>query len=322
MSAFLTLMLTPHARAQDLKASVEQLARDLGNSVPEGRTLIIAVSDFPDLQKTVSDLGRYIAERLVTRLSARPEKFRVIERSRLDQVLSELRFSYTDLVDPANAERLGKMLGVQAIVVGTLSDLGNNVDIDARIIEIGTNGTLPGVSVTLSKDDTVRQLLERGRQMPASAGGHSGGTPPYQPVSDSLGAYESPELRVEVDSAKVIDSRRILINLRYINRRKSPMAIALNKAHSSLLDTYPTYASDEIGNMHRLAIVSVMSDKPLTLLPGIPVTAAFTFSPADAPGKIFSIFSETVLFEVDENERALDQIKTLRVLIQNIKMGR
>ena len=309
------------ARAQDLKGAVEQLARDLGNSVPEGRMLTVAVSDFPDLQGGVSDLGRYVSERLVTRLSARPEKFRVIERRRLDQVLSELRFNLTDLVDPAKAEQLGKMLGAQAIVVGTLSDLGNNVDIDARIIEIGTSSTLPGVSVTLSKDDTVRQLLERGRQMAGYGGASPGGASPLAPASgSSTGFYESSELRIDVDSIKVVENG-ILVNIRYTNRRPNAIAISLSPRDNSPINL-STRAADELGNSHRLDRLTVIGSNPRVLQPGIPVSATFTFYKDGAPGKLFSLTSDIDIFEVDGEGNILDRIKTLRVLVQNVRAGR
>src|SRR6266849_3042394 len=72
--------------AAELKEATEQLSASLAKSVPEGRTLRVAVTDFPDLQGVTSDLGRYIAERLTTRLSAQPQKFRVVERRRLGSV--------------------------------------------------------------------------------------------------------------------------------------------------------------------------------------------------------------------------------------------
>lgn len=155
-------------QAADLREGVEQLAVGLGKSVPEGRTFRVAVTDFPDLQGSISDLGRYIAERLTTRLSVQGQKFRVIERRRLGLVLGELKFSMSDLVDPTKAKELGKMLGVEGLVVGSVSDLGNQVDVDARIIEIETSNILPGVSATLSKDQVVAQLLTSGRTGPSA----------------------------------------------------------------------------------------------------------------------------------------------------------
>lgn len=113
------------ARGADLREGVEQLAAAIAKSVPEGKQLRLAVTDFPDLQGVTSDLGRYIAERLTTRLIQNP-RVRVVERRRLGQVLTELKFGMSDLVDPAKAKQLGRIVGVEALVVGSLSDLGTN----------------------------------------------------------------------------------------------------------------------------------------------------------------------------------------------------
>ena len=158
------LLLRSESHAQDVRAAVERLATQIGKAAPEGRQqLRIAVADFPDLQGLTSDLGRFVAERLTTRL-ARGSRFFVIERRRLSQVLAELRFSISDLVDPAKVKQLGRMLGVEAIVVGLITDLGSQVDIDARVIEIETNRIILGATATVSKDQTVLQMLETGRQ--------------------------------------------------------------------------------------------------------------------------------------------------------------
>lgn len=52
---FLLVVPSAPAGAADLKEAVEQLAVQLAKSVPEGRTMRVAVTDFPDLQG-VTDL--------------------------------------------------------------------------------------------------------------------------------------------------------------------------------------------------------------------------------------------------------------------------
>ena len=106
------------ALAQDVRTGVEQLATQVSKGALSGRQLRVAVADFPDLQGVTSNLGRYVASRLTTRL-AQEGKFLVVERQHLGQVLAELCFSMSDLVDTAKAKQLGRMAGVEAIVVGT-----------------------------------------------------------------------------------------------------------------------------------------------------------------------------------------------------------
>jgi len=157
----LLLFCVPPASAQDVRTGVEQLASQIAKAAPEGKQIRVAVTDFPNLQEITCDLGRFFAERLTTTL-AQNRGFSVVERRRLNQVLGELKFSMSDLVDPAKAKQLGRMVGVEAIIVGTVSDLGNQVDLDARLIDIERNSTLQSATTTIPRDQVVGQMLERG----------------------------------------------------------------------------------------------------------------------------------------------------------------
>jgi TolB-like protein len=130
---------------------VEQLADQVIKAAPAEKLLRVAVADFANLQNGMSDLGRYVASRLTTCL-AKSQKFFVVERQRLEQVLAELHFSMSDLVDPVKARQLGQIVGVEGIVVGTVSDLGNQVDLDARLTEIETSRVSLSATVTISED--------------------------------------------------------------------------------------------------------------------------------------------------------------------------
>jgi hypothetical protein len=73
-------------------------------------------------------------------------------------VLQELKFSMSELVDPAKARKLGQMLGVQGLVLGRVSDVGSTLDLDARIIDIQTDVSLPGASASIVKDEAVSKM--------------------------------------------------------------------------------------------------------------------------------------------------------------------
>ncbi len=223
--------------AVDLKEGVERLATQLAESVPEGKQLRVAVTDFPDLQEVTSDLGRYVAERLTTRLSQNP-KFWVIERRRLGQVLAELKFSMSDLVDPAKAKQLGRMVGVEAIVVGSISELGNVVDLDARVIEIETGKTLPGATVTISKDQVVAELLQRGRVaaapsprapgVPAQVPTGPTPTPPAGPrkVPSQPVVITADNWRIEVERGEIVGDK-LTLHVKVDNLADGPRNLAI-----------------------------------------------------------------------------------------------
>jgi len=323
-----SLLGAHRGRADDLRGAVEQLAQGLTVTVPAGRTMTVAVADFPDLQGVTSDLGRYAAERLVTRLSARPAQFSVIERRRLDQVLGELRFGLTDLVDPAKAKQLRKMIGVDAIVVGTISDLATSVDIDARIIEIETSRTFPGVSVSLSKDDTVKQLLERGRVMPAATASGTGGRAAPASGSRSLPVHELPELRVEVEALQGTSDNRLIVWLRLSNKTREHLAVGLYMGGTMWLNQCPTFVVDDNGNEYRLHETSGLNEVRLIPPAGeITVALTFTSNSGSNKGAFYSLSSDLALYESDgdslkEVQGKPVQRKTLNVSLRGIPRSR
>lgn len=149
----------PQTGAVPLSQAIADLADRLAKDVPEDRPMTVAVTDFPEsIRNQTCGLGRFVAERLTTLLSQH-RQCRLIERRRLDMVLNELKFSMSELVDPAKARRLGQMLGVQGLVVGSVTDLGGTVDVDARIIDIQTNVSLPGASASIVQDEVTKRLI-------------------------------------------------------------------------------------------------------------------------------------------------------------------
>ena len=70
------------------------------------------------------DIGKGIADLLVTDL-VKDGSFSIIERKVLDKIMAEQNFSNSDRADATSAARLGKLLGVDAILVGSITQFGN-----------------------------------------------------------------------------------------------------------------------------------------------------------------------------------------------------
>ncbi|HET6845072.1 MAG TPA: CsgG/HfaB family protein [Candidatus Angelobacter sp.] len=71
------------------------------------------------------DVGKGIADMLVDRL-VNGGKYSVIERKKLDTLLAEQNFSNSDRADPSSAAKIGKLLGVNAIIVGSITQFGRD----------------------------------------------------------------------------------------------------------------------------------------------------------------------------------------------------
>ena len=70
------------------------------------------------------DVGKGIADLLVTDL-VKDGTYSIIERKALDKLMAEQNFSNSNRADPTSAAKLGKVLGVDAILVGSITEFGN-----------------------------------------------------------------------------------------------------------------------------------------------------------------------------------------------------
>ena len=113
------------SRSQEL---CEQIAKGYGGKNAGGKATI-AVVEFSDLSGGVTDFGRLLSEELITKLFA-TGNYKVIERLLLNKAIAEHKLQLQGLVDPKSAKELGKLLGVDAIVSGTVADLGNSLRVN------------------------------------------------------------------------------------------------------------------------------------------------------------------------------------------------
>ncbi len=153
---FLSIIKITYASELDIK--ITDLSKQIEKSMTEQNKTKIAVIEFSNLDGKVTKFGKYLAEELITKLFS-VKGVEVIERSLLMKILEEHKLTLFGVVDPASAKELGKVSGSDAIISGTIADLGTFLKVNARLISTETGKIFSVASVEIKKDNTVKQLL-------------------------------------------------------------------------------------------------------------------------------------------------------------------
>ena len=110
------------------------------------KSLTITVSEFQNqgIPENLKWLGKSFADALIVKLS-RARVIRVVEREFLNKIIEEMNLQTSDLVDEETAVQVGRLVGAKAIVFGSVSILGKQVVVRARVVSV-EKGDIIGVA--------------------------------------------------------------------------------------------------------------------------------------------------------------------------------
>ncbi len=102
-----------------------------------GERMSVAVLPFEN-KGASRDLGNIVFDKMITALF-NEDRFKVVERSQLESVLEEQKLGASGLLDASTAAELGRGLGVDAIILGSVAAAPNGaISLDARAIDTET----------------------------------------------------------------------------------------------------------------------------------------------------------------------------------------
>jgi curli biogenesis system outer membrane secretion channel CsgG len=113
-------------------------------------------SDVAAFFGTQTDVGKGVADLLVTKL-VQNGTYSVIERKQIDKVLAEQNFGASGRVDDATAAKIGRILGVDVLILGSIHTFGRD-DSSRRASGGGVSVPVPGfggVKLGRKKDKAV-----------------------------------------------------------------------------------------------------------------------------------------------------------------------
>jgi curli biogenesis system outer membrane secretion channel CsgG len=151
------------AAAGDAAGAVAGLAEQIGRLLPANGQVRIVVSDFDDSQGVTTDLSRYLADLLIIQLGRTP-RFLPIERRHLRIILDQLALRSSDLRRLDEATQVASQFHADVVLLNGLADVGAQVAVDTRVLDVATGAMLGFASAGVTKDAKVQRMLETGRQ--------------------------------------------------------------------------------------------------------------------------------------------------------------
>ena len=178
--------------AGTLEEGMQELAKQIvANSMAKGKKTI-GIASFPHSNGDQSELSNYLADELVLKLFNVPESnLEIIERGQLNKIFQEMQFNMTGVVDTKTIQQLGKVHGVDALVLGSVTEMGESIRINARLTDTETGRVFSAAGTTIPKTSTTVELLSRtltavGKNNGASSIKNDGKGKSFVSVSGSL----------------------------------------------------------------------------------------------------------------------------------------
>ncbi len=139
---------------------LKELARRLSTPMKDQGITRIAVLPVQDTSgKENKPLGNYLTEKLAAKLHEEGS-VKLVERAQLSRVKEELALTQTGGFDESSAMRIGKLLGVDAVVTTSYADLGHShVEINSKVVRVET-GEVIGVGTAEVPRAAVQRMLD------------------------------------------------------------------------------------------------------------------------------------------------------------------
>ncbi len=141
------------APSPKMSEPVPELPKSVDNAPTTlvGDRLSIAILPF-----VANNLGGELAEvNLLDKLTTvfvNLNRFKVIERAQLEKILEEQKLGLSGVLDASTAAQIGKGLGVDAVVCGSVVRAGNTATIDARLVDTES------AAIVTAKDALTKNL--------------------------------------------------------------------------------------------------------------------------------------------------------------------
>jgi hypothetical protein len=147
----------PSDSVDTLKTGIENISRRFDKSLTttDDKVAIIPISG------TAKDgsFGAYFSDTLASKMKEMNPKISVLERNQLEKVLEERNFNYNGTFDQTTINNLRPFIPATYIVSGSYTVFDKYVELNIRMVEVGTGEIKDSIIEQVALDSDVRKLL-------------------------------------------------------------------------------------------------------------------------------------------------------------------
>ena len=128
----------------------------------EDDKVVIAIVDFKNTSRdeSLNYLEKAIPESIITNM-AKSGQLEIVERSRLQDAMSEMQLSMSGVVDEQTAVEVGRAVGASAILVGSFVRIGGMIQINARLIDVESSRIIKADSKRGRVGEEIFMLMDQ-----------------------------------------------------------------------------------------------------------------------------------------------------------------
>ncbi len=156
----LTFGFLSSTSAQDFDKTITTTADTLAKKIISSKRKTVAITDFINLDESITQLGTFLSEEFSSELSNLTEnqsKFRVLERSKIDQIFRE-----KNLIQSTDGSRMAKELGkldvADILMFATITDFNGYYRVVIKLLDTKTGDALSSFKVNFVKTPSLETL--------------------------------------------------------------------------------------------------------------------------------------------------------------------
>jgi TolB-like protein len=136
--------------------AVQQAARNIENNIEAGQKVVVL-----NFSSSSEDFSEYVLGELSTEL-VNGRKLQVVDRRNLEAIRAEMDFQMSGEVSDESAQAIGRKLGAEYIISGSLTNTGGIYRFRINTINVESAGIAASSATDIANDGKVQALLASG----------------------------------------------------------------------------------------------------------------------------------------------------------------